>query len=656
MFTLAHPVPSRWWYEKPRHLFVASLDRMFTVSFRLASDAPSAKADIASIVVDERAYNSVALRAFVETALGILHEQARVQRVRSTVSAMDDLAWYLRYWNVFDPVRQPRSGIFVQERDLVRWPPLVRSPPAVGVQILARDLKVYDVIKVRLVEDNPGLVLDTMDRELRDLIVISRSARQLQRVRNKDTAKMMARFVLHEFPLTPFTYREMKGLEEYLTFYIMENATTLREYRRVHIKRGGAFYVATNTSTRRKYLMLDPYEIRATRDVVMKDVDVDEQDLGRGVTQLTAAEEALMKRIAAQATLPRLLIGGRFEREANTFDGGVSGNVYYAKDLQAGGRRVVVKVVPVPYFDVTLDMHHELLAFRALSGHRNIVTLLAHERRELDMIFVIELAHTNLRDWIDKRQSTFRFSGSPRYDPRWSRLLSNPEKARVMRDIASGTKHLHDNGFVHYDLHYKNVLIVYESPRGPRGPVRALLTDFGKTRRIGADRNRPTLWGSVLEIPTQDKYRSRSVFYGDIPGSPHLPPEMVNPDRMRIPRSAEWRSVDMWSLGGLFVYIVTGGQYTPFFTERGTSTVQEMWVRELGPIPGRDDLMAAVKKKQSFTNWFMQRSLTDRPLRKTLMESYKLSAALADFLMRFFSTNPGLRITADQALQDPMLQ
>eukprot|EP00246_Nothoceros_aenigmaticus_P011800 TRINITY_DN3369_c0_g1_i1.p1 TRINITY_DN3369_c0_g1~~TRINITY_DN3369_c0_g1_i1.p1 ORF type:complete len:503 (-),score=85.53 TRINITY_DN3369_c0_g1_i1:342-1850(-) len=203
------------------------------------------------------------------------------------------------------------------------------------------------------------------------------------------------------------------------------------------------------------------------------------------------------------------------------------------------GRNVAIKRLLVQFHE---KARKEIAALIETDEHPNVVRCYALEE-DADFVYVaLERCNWNFNDLIVQA-----FGRSPpdttgtvssnisliQKSDLWVEDQPSLLLLQLMRDIVSGLAHLHSRNIVHRDLKPQNVLVVNVHGR----PWRAKLSDMGISKRIDADAS------------------SFDAFTGV--GSPGW----QAPEQLRHGRQT--RSVDMFSLGCVLYFCITGGQH-PF--------------------------------------------------------------------------------------------
>ncbi|KAJ8363964.1 hypothetical protein SKAU_G00127950 [Synaphobranchus kaupii] len=183
------------------------------------------------------------------------------------------------------------------------------------------------------------------------------------------------------------------------------------------------------------------------------------------------------------------------------------------------GRRVAVKRILPECFNFA---EREVQLLRESDEHPNVIRYFCTERDRQFTYIAIELCTATLQQFVE--------------DPECPNSSLDP--VTLLQETMCGLSHLHSLNIVHRDLKPRNILL---SMPGPRGRVRALISDFGLCKKLPAGRH------------------SFSLRSG-IPGTEGwIAPEVLFDPPKDNPTSA----VDIFSAGCVFYYVVSRGQH-PF--------------------------------------------------------------------------------------------
>nr|XP_034191794.1 serine/threonine-protein kinase/endoribonuclease IRE1 isoform X2 [Osmia lignaria] len=192
---------------------------------------------------------------------------------------------------------------------------------------------------------------------------------------------------------------------------------------------------------------------------------------------------------------------------------GCEGTFVYRGEFD--GRSVAVKrLLP----DCFTFADREVALLRESDAHANVVRYFCTEQDRMFRYIALELAEATLQDYV-----------AGKYDRRKISVKS------ILRQATSGLAHLHFLDIVHRDIKPHNVLL---STPGPRGEVRAMISDFGLCKKLQLGRV---------------SFSRRSGVTGT---DGWIAPEMLNGSRTTC-------AVDIFSLGCVFYYVLSDGKH-PF--------------------------------------------------------------------------------------------
>lgn len=203
------------------------------------------------------------------------------------------------------------------------------------------------------------------------------------------------------------------------------------------------------------------------------------------------------------------------------------------------GRRVAVKRLLAQFHELA---RKELEALIASDEHPNILRCFALEE-DADFVYMaLELCVSSLARIVDPPTDDEDAKANAELleftcvDARTKH--PTPQAIRILHDVASGLNALHEQGIVHRDLKPQNVLITANS--------RGKIADMGLAKRLNISEG--------------------TSFETHIAGGPHTQNAAGTsgwqaPERLTQGRQS--RSVDIFSLGCLMYYTLTGGEH-PF--------------------------------------------------------------------------------------------
>lgn len=192
---------------------------------------------------------------------------------------------------------------------------------------------------------------------------------------------------------------------------------------------------------------------------------------------------------------------------------GCEGTFVYKGEFD--GRAVAVKrLLP----DCFMFADREVALLRESDAHANVVRYFCTEQDRMFRYIALELAEATLQDYVAGKYDRGKIS------------VKN-----ILHQATSGLAHLHFLDIVHRDIKPHNVLL---SVPGPRGEVRAMISDFGLCKKLQLGRV---------------SFSRRSGITGT---DGWIAPEMLNGERTTC-------AVDIFSLGCVFYYVLSGGKH-PF--------------------------------------------------------------------------------------------
>ncbi|XP_020626094.1 serine/threonine-protein kinase/endoribonuclease IRE1-like [Orbicella faveolata] len=194
---------------------------------------------------------------------------------------------------------------------------------------------------------------------------------------------------------------------------------------------------------------------------------------------------------------------------------GCEGTVVYKGNFD--GRDAAVKRILPECFSFA-DREVDLL--RESDAHPNVIRYFCTEEDQQFRYIALELCEATLQEYVE--------------DPTFDRHGLTP--VTVLNQAMSGLSHLHSLNIVHRDIKPHNVLI---SKRSASGEVKAMISDFGLCKKLAYGRN------------------SVTCQTGAIGTDGWIAPEMFKPDNKMN------RSVDIFSSGCVFYYVLSGGRH-PF--------------------------------------------------------------------------------------------
>ncbi|KAF8721207.1 hypothetical protein RHS02_08933, partial [Rhizoctonia solani] len=222
---------------------------------------------------------------------------------------------------------------------------------------------------------------------------------------------------------------------------------------------------------------------------------------------------------------------------------GSHGTVVYKGKFQ--GRSVAVKRL---LHDFVTLASREVALLQESDDHPNVIRYYYEEHRENFLYIALELCPCSLSDLVERPQMFPDVVGS--FDPK-----------RALSQVTAGLRHLHALKIVHRDIKPQNILV---SARGAM-----LISDFGLCRKLDVDQTSfmPTAYGGAAAGTAG--WRAPEILRGEV----NVDMAALDVSNGGIGSSSGsgsgsatsgtrlTRSVDVFALGCLFFYVLSGGDH-----------------------------------------------------------------------------------------------
>ncbi|KAL2757245.1 hypothetical protein ACRALDRAFT_1029021 [Sodiomyces alcalophilus JCM 7366] len=244
----------------------------------------------------------------------------------------------------------------------------------------------------------------------------------------------------------------------------------------------------------------------------------------------------------------------------NQLGTGSNGTLVFAGRFD--GRDVAVKRMLIQFYDIASQ---ETRLLRESDDHPNVIRYYAQEARDGFLYIALERCAASLADVVERPSRFHELAQAGRAD-----------LPAVLYQIANGINHLHSLRIVHRDLKPQNILVNMDKGGRPR----LLVSDFGLCKKLeggqssfGATTGRAagtTGWRAPELLLDDDKDPLTDASINSGSGTPLVNSEL-------LPNRRATRSIDIFSLGLVFFYVLSNGQH-PF--DCGDRYMREVNIRK----------------------------------------------------------------------------
>lgn len=229
-----------------------------------------------------------------------------------------------------------------------------------------------------------------------------------------------------------------------------------------------------------------------------------------------------------------------------------------------GGREVAVKRMLLEFYEIA---SHEVGLLQESDDHPNVIRYFDKESAGEFLYIALELCPASLQDVVEKAVNYPLLVGNG---------LDLPD---VLKQITAGLQYLHSLKIVHRDIKPQNILVAAPkvlplNPSSTLQPPRILISDFGLCKKLEGDQN--SFRATTAHAAGTSGWRAPELLVdSDLTTSPLHPdaatnssahtggstsePAVVDPQTNR----RATRAIDIFSLGCVFYYVLTGGNH-PF--------------------------------------------------------------------------------------------
>ncbi|KAI0117517.1 hypothetical protein F4814DRAFT_448518 [Daldinia grandis] len=259
---------------------------------------------------------------------------------------------------------------------------------------------------------------------------------------------------------------------------------------------------------------------------------------------------------------PIVKIGGIEVNQDEQLGMGSNGTIVFAGKFH--GRDVAVKRMLTQFWDIATQETQLLLES---DHHPNVIRYFAMSKNDSFLYIALELCQASLSDIIEKPAMFQDLARAGEMD-----------LPRVLLQIAHGLGFLHDLRIVHRDLKPQNILVTM----GRDGKPRLLVSDFGLCKKLEGGQSSfgattahaaGTSGWRAPELLLDDDARESSTM--SMTSTHSDSSQLISADVM--PNRRATRSIDIFSLGLVFFYVLTKGLH-PF--DCGDRYMREVNIRK----------------------------------------------------------------------------
>ena len=236
------------------------------------------------------------------------------------------------------------------------------------------------------------------------------------------------------------------------------------------------------------------------------------------------------------------------------------------------GRLVAVKRMLPQYFELASQ---EVSLLQQSDDHPNVIRYFCQQNDQNFLYIAVELCRASIWDLYQGEDTSSRERAALLVD-------INCDAPRALAQIAAGLCHLHDLRIVHRDIKPQNILIAYPKKNDTTGP-RFVISDFGLCKTLPD--NASTLIGTTGNAGTVG-WKAPELIHipANLDGKPNS--SMASHSRESSSSSESGaagtgvkRAVDIFSLGCVFFFVLTGGCH-PFDDSEGWIQLRELNVKK----------------------------------------------------------------------------
>jgi serine/threonine-protein kinase/endoribonuclease IRE1 len=238
--------------------------------------------------------------------------------------------------------------------------------------------------------------------------------------------------------------------------------------------------------------------------------------------------------------------------------------------------------------------------------HPNVIRYFDDEKDENFLYIAVELCQASLFDLYKDGRPGEELTESQQ--SLINKISGNA--AAALYQLADGLSHLHHLRIIHRDIKPQNILIAAPQ-RASKNEIRLVISDFGLCKTlpdnvstlIGTTGNAGTVGWKAPELISQPK----ELINGSSQGFSRDSSSSTDPVAQGVKRA-----VDIFSLGCVFYYVLTGG-FHPFDDEEGWMQIREYNIKKEKSNLDRLLLGADSVEPHHLITWMLKPRPEDRP-------------------------------------------
>ncbi|KAI2626362.1 hypothetical protein GGS21DRAFT_540853 [Xylaria nigripes] len=259
---------------------------------------------------------------------------------------------------------------------------------------------------------------------------------------------------------------------------------------------------------------------------------------------------------------PIVNIGGIEVNQDYQLGMGSNGTVVFAGKFH--GRDVAVKRMLTQFWDIAAQETQLLLES---DHHPNVIRYYAMSQNDNFLYIALELCQASLSDIVDRPQQFLELARAGEMD-----------LPRLLLQIANGLSFLHELRIVHRDLKPQNILVTM----GRDGRLRLLVSDFGLCKKLEGGQS--SFGATTAHAAGTSGWRAPELLLDDdARENSNISSSSIHSDSSQLvsadimPNRRATRSIDIFSLGLVFFYVLTKGLH-PF--DCGDRYMREVNIRK----------------------------------------------------------------------------